>query len=650
MKLASIFTDCAVVQREMYVPVWGKCSPGVEVCAELGHAAGHCRANTDGEFMLRLAPQPAGGPYELKVCAGDERVVLHDIMIGEVWLASGQSNMEYLLGTDWALPAKGREELLARTNARQMMEFLDGICDDDAIRWFSVPRVISGVSESNVAATWQRMDRKNASVFSAVALWYGRFLHEKLGVTIGLVNSSWGGTKVEPWTSRAGLLSNPDTAPMVHELDRAKAGSDFWTIEQRHREFLAQVTTPDGENKGVKQGWAKTDFDDSQWNPMFVPGSWIAQKIANNGAIWLRKKVEIPAAWAGRALKLNLGGVDKQDISYFNGVEVGRTGSGIEACYWDTPRHYDVPAALVQAGCAVIAVRAYSFIYDGSLKGSIHMYTLECPELNDSIDISGTWGAHVEYDSGLISPCMNDIQMPATDDPNTPEILFDCMIRPLIPYAIRGAIWYQGESNANLGAAESRLYRGKLGSLIRDWRTRWEQGDFPFLQVLLASYAWGNDASWAFLRERQMQVCEDLPEVYVANLVDCGEPLDIHPQDKKSVGERLARIALAQVYHENNVAAFGPHAVRFHWETCGVRVEFEHADGLYFKDSLVRGFEIAGRDGKFVPTEQVTIEGTSVVIASKNVIHPCAVRYAWADAPECSLYNQAGLPAYPFRS
>ncbi len=654
MKLASIFTNGAVVQRDVFIPVWGKCTPGAEVFATLASAVGHSFANQDGEFMLRLSPLPAGGPYELKVTAGREEVILSDIMVGEVWLASGQSNMVYCLNSDWtADPPVTLEERIGRLNYQQMQEFLDGITDECALRGFTVPAVISGVAETNVCAEWKRMDRQNAENFSAAALWYGHFLHKELGVTIGLINSSWGGTKVEAWTSRAGLLSNPDTEAMVHELDILKAGNEFWTKgmqEKKHQEFLAEHARLDTGNQGVKKGWAATEFDDSSWVDMEVPGSWISKQIAGNGAVWFRKKVAIPAAWLGKNLRLNLGGVDKHDISYFNGVEVGRTGTGLEECYWGTPRHYEVPSELVDSTEVVIAVRAFSFAMDGSLNGKEYMYNLECPELDESVDISGIWRLGVEYDVGLIDPGTAGKFLVGMDCPNSPGILFDGMIRPLIPYAIRGAIWYQGESNANLGVDEAARYRSKIGAMICDWRTQWAQGNFPFLQVLLAGYDFGKEASWAVLREGQMQICGDLPEIYTANLIDCGEAMDIHPQDKKSVGDRLARVALTQVYRINSKEAYGPQAAEFVREGKQIRVEFTHADGLYFKDNAAKGFEIAGPDGRFVPAEKVTIDGSSVVISSEAVSDPCAVRYAWKDYPECSLYNSSDLPANPFRS
>ena len=320
-----------------------------------------------------------------------------------------------------------------------------------------------------------------------------------------------------------------------------------------------------------------------------------------------------------------------------------------ETIYWNKPRKYPVSAGLAAAGENTIAIRAYSFLFAGAFWGDASCYRLYCPDTDESISLSGIWKAFAEFDMGVLSTA----QPPGPGNPNVPGILFDGMISPLIPYAMRGVIWYQGESNAH-SPQESATYLRKLETMIRDWRYRWGQGDFPFLQVHLANHrkdsAFDPDSAWAVLREMQRLVCENLPEVYMASAIDIGEALDIHPQDKRSVGNRLAANALRNVYHCMDSVPSGPLLRSCTAENGKIRMTFAHADGLTMKEDAAMSFYLAGQDGVFHPAAHVVIEGDSVLADAPEVPNPRTVCYAWSDNPVSSLYNAAGLPASSFRA
>ena len=422
---------------------------------------------------------------------------------------------------------------------------------------------------------------------------------------------------------------------------------DSWDAEK------TMSYTKDPGNKGFALGYAKPDFDDSKWKTMNIPGSWIKQKISGNGSVWIRKKISLPADWNGKDLILETGGIDKHDTAYFNGAEIGKTGKELETSFWNSRRNYNIPGNLVKTGDNVIAIRAYSFIYDGAFIGNEADYQLKRKDDGKGINISGVWKVKPELDLGIVQA--RTLRNLGKGNPNTPGILFDGMINPLIPYAFRGVIWYQGESNAYT-ADDAVSYFNKLKIMIQDWRIRWGQGDFPFIQVQLAGYnpkkrpSYDADEPWNYLRESQRLVCESIPETYMATAVDVGEKADIHPQNKKTVGERLAFSALHHVYNFSEIVPFGPLFRKCIPEGSRIRVVFRNGNGLNIKGDFRKSFFLAGINGAFYPADELSIDGNSILLKSKAVQNPCFVRYAWARWPENTLYNGAGLPASPFRT
>lgn len=642
MKLATLFQDGAVLQRHSFIPVWGHANDNALIKATINSTAVYTRASKAGDFMLRLPPMEAGGPYELIVSDvdGGEEIRLLDIMIGEVWLASGQSNMEHTLFADDA--RKGQYE-----------EFVSLTKDNSGlIRAISLPRTTTGVRESSFVGTWSHMDSENAKSVSAVALWHAYYLQKKLGVAIGIIVSSYGGTLVEAWTSREALLRNPDTAPLVANNDLFfSRNKEMWTTGVYDK--FSKIATPDVGNDGVKRGWANPGFDDTSWDKMNVPGSWVEQKIAGNGSVWIRKRVDLPSSWVGQELILELGGVDKHDITYFNGEEIGRTGSGFETDVYNTTRLYRIKPELVKKGENCIAVRGFSFIYDGSFCTETGKCLIKCTSLNEEIDLCGKWSVAAEIDRGEV-PVRHYGIAPGPGEPGSPGILFDSMIAPLIPYAIKGVIWYQGESNAK-HILSGEQYRKKIVNMVDDWRYRWGQGDFPFIQVELALYtkktSYGGNDFWPLIREAQNEACKVAKNIFVASAIDVGEANNIHPIDKKTVGYRLALVSLLEVYHHSDTKAYGPVIAETEYAGNGyLRLRFKNGEGLHFANGKPEGFFIADMRQEFIEATSVLIDGTTLLVKADLIDDPVAVRYGWANNPSLSLYNGANLPASPFRT
>ncbi len=654
LQLASIFQSGAVFQQQKTIPVWGKTEPLSMLSAEFCGQKIYGKSSAAGDFMLRFGAVEAGGPFVLKVCndTTGENIVLEDILIGEVWLASGQSNMAYRLNdSNFAIPIPP-EEIPSHPARVQEREFCSSIQNGDKFRFINIPQVASGEVETSFNAKWQYMTADNAPFCSAVGAWFGKYIQEKLNVPVGIILSAWGGTIAEAWTSRSGLMSNPDTVPLVQKWDEMRNQSSCADENAKSNVPVAFSDFADPGNRGFDMGFANLDFDDSQWMPFNVPGSWIRQKIAGNGAIWARKTFYLSAAQAEKDFVVKFGAIDKTDITYCNGVEVGRMGEGLDTSCYNVARNYKIPANLLRVGKNVIAVRAYSFAYDGAFCGRSSDFKLESADGKDCIAINGTWNAVAEVDFGIANT--NAMMNYGAGNANTPSILFDSMINPLIPYAMRGVIWYQGESNAKC-MADSYMYYAKLKTLINDWRYYWAQGDFPFIQVQLAGwqdadYPVNEFSAWALLRDIQRKLCDDMPNVYMASAVDIGDADDIHPKDKKSVGFRLAVNALYNVYRCRDVVPAGPLYCGCEAENGKMRIKFKYNNGLTLKDDQPMSFVIAGTDLSFKIADKVEIDGDSLLVSSAAVPFPAAVRYAWGSNPANSLYNGAGLPASPFRT
>jgi sialate O-acetylesterase len=639
IRLAGLFTSHAVLQRNMPVPVWGVTRPDIRVKVTLGEVTAETRSDSSGKFMLRLPPMPAGGPYDMIVLTPDpdDYLRLQDIMVGEVWLCSGQSNMGVrVAGSDYVESDLGP--------------------DDHLVRSFNVPCQARLGRRDDVKGEWVVASSKTIPNLSAVGFFFCRRLATELGVPVGIIHSSWGGTRIEAWISREELVRHEWTRNEINHYESYLYTDTFWNQyfpfePDDHSAFLKNkhlVFATDPGNEGVGKGWAESEFNDTSWDRMELPTMW--QYCGHNfsGVFWFRREVVIPESWAGRDLKLEPGKIDKHDVTYFNGVEVGATGSKFEDEYWDVPRSYSVPGELVKPGRAVIAIRVNSFMAAGGIHGEAEMMRLAPVDggNDEAIGLAGAWRYGVEQNYGLVT--MPELRFGPSNQ-NSPYMLNDNMIQPLIPYAIRGVTWYQGERNTQLPYE----YDWMLRAMIQDWRRAWGEGDFPFITVQLANFAkalpYQERSDWALVREAQVASLAE-PETGLTVTIDIGDAYDIHPRNKVTVGERMAKWALARTYGKGGVCS-GPLYRNSVIEGGRIRIYFDHVgEGLIAKGGELKTFMIAGTNRLFKAAE-ARIEGSTVVVESAEVTEPAAVRYAWADNPDgCNLYNSADLPASPFRT
>lgn len=623
--LASPFTNNAILQHGTAFPVWGKSLPLRDLEVEVGDVTLQGQSQDDGSFLVWCPSMPAGGPHTLKLTDKEsgECVSSDGILFGEVWLASGQSNMEWTLGM---LGEAGADEIAT--------------ANDPWLRQFLVPKATRLGKRSECHGQWTSFLPSHAPAFSAVGYHFAKRLRAELGIPVGILNATWGGTRIEAWMSRNALAGNPTSRASLnrYESDVFNPSAD----RNPHRGYPA-----DPGNDAETQGWASPRHPEDGWKEAELPAPWQAFSRNHSGVYWFRKTVGIPERWLGRVLVLSLGGADKQDITYFNGQRVGSTGEGFQEECWNAPREYIVPSEMAAPGEAVIAVRVYSFVHQGGLHGpasAMRLFPKDDPA--DHIPLTGTWQWKIEHDFGVTIP----IQLPlGPGNPNSPHILFDNMIFPLVPTALRGVLWYQGESNAELSADYASLLQG----LIQDWRGFWGQQRLDFLIVQLANFRTPMDfdaaSSWARIREAQSAALR-LPDTGLAVAIDIGEADDIHPKNKRDVGERLARWALSTTYRKAEIPS-GPIYERMSVERDTVRLHFQHTGaGLRSSGGPLRPFQIAGPDGIFHPAH-VVIEEHTLVVSHPDIHSPVAVRYAWADNPEgCNLVNSAGLPASPFRT
>jgi sialate O-acetylesterase len=520
------------------------------------------------------------------------------------------------------------------------------------IRLFTVPNTVAIEPQKDTRGQWAECNPQTARNFSAVGYFFGRGLHQDLGVPIGLIHTSWGGTVAEAWTSREALAAHEELRPILERsvlalVDYPQALEEY---QRRMAEWEARAYFTDSDNKGFGMGWAALDHDMTDWQPMELPGLWADAGLNIDGVVWFRKEITVPPSWVGKDLTLSLGPIDDCDTTYFNGVQVGATGMDTPEC-WQTPRRYTVPAELAKAGRAVVAVRVYDRWLNAGFAGVPTDMALSPVGGAATVSLAGPWPYKVEASRPEPNPPIPQPQRPlGPDNPNSPSGLYNAMISPLVPYAIKGAIWYQGESNAG----RAYQYRTLFPTMIRNWREVWEQGDFPFLFVQLANFMAvqeqpAEDSAWAELREAQLMTLS-LPNTGMAVIIDVGEADDIHPRNKQDVGARLALAARAVAYGQDIVSS-GPIYDDMRVDGDRVVLSFGHVGGGLTArgGGPLTGFAICGPDRRFVRAD-ARIRGDRVIVSSDEVPEPVAVRYGWANNPVCNLYNTEGLPASPFRT
>ena len=623
LRLSPLFSEGAVVQRGMDVPVFGFAAPGAFVNVEIGGQRAGATADAKGYWIVRVKPLATGRSYVLNVSSNGETVSARDIQSGEVWIASGQSNMEF-------------PELSADDYARAQAEAKSDV------RMFTVIKNTAGEPQRELKGHWDVASGGTVGGFSAVGLSFARELTRKLNVPVGIIHTSWGGTPAEAWTSREALTASPTLKPMVDAFDLAQ--KDYPSAMEAYKKAVGDFVNfkHGGGNEGFMKDWQAVETDESGWNE--VPSGTLLPADFD-GAAWYRKTIDVPADWVGKPLVLNLGPIDDYDTTYFNGIRVGRTGAEDDNGDWLTPRQYRIAPGIVRAGKNVIAVRVFDSAAVGGLYGKVEDMKLSLADGTSSLPLDGTWRLRLEK---ALDPRTAIPQRPmGVGNPNVPMTLYDAMIAPIVPYGIKGAIWYQGESNADRAAQ----YRELFPTMIRDWRAKWGEGRFPFYFVQLANYMARKpepgESAWAELREAQTMTLS-LPNTGMAVAIDIGEAGDIHPKNKREVGRRLALAALAKTYGQPIVYE-GPTYSGLAVVGDTARVTFRNGALATRDNAPPHSFQIAGADGKWAWAD-ATIDGSTVVLRAAGVSKPTMVRYAWADNPDANLTNRAGLPAVPFRT
>ena len=652
-RVSPLVGDHMVVQQGAPVRLTGTDVAGQEVRATMGAAHASARADAGGRWTLALPAVRAGGPYTLTV-EGSSATRFDDVWGGEVWLASGQSNME-----------------LPLTRSSGAAEAAAGGCP--GLRFFLVTPRTAGAPAAEVAGKWQPCAPAAAAGFSAAAFHFARELHRALGVPIGIIQAAWGGTPAEAWTPRETLVGDPMLKPLVDALDQAARDPERRAELARNlAAWEAKNFHQDQGNRGEARGFARAKgAAGGGWSPMEIPQPWENAGLKIDGAVWFRREVTLPAEWAGADLALSLGAIDDFDVTYWNGEKVGATGAETPM-YWSAPRSYVIPGRLARAGRNLIAVRVFDHFGNGGLVATpaqlsvapAHPAALAAGGPGKAVSLAGTWMYRVER---RLPPAVADFSRrpvtPGPDEPTSPTVLWNGEIAPLAGWPIAGVIWYQGESNV----ARATQYRVLFAAMIRAWRSAWQVPALPFLFVQLPNFeppaaevpgqgqpsqpappALG-DSAWAELREAQAQALRE-PRTAMVVALDIGESGDVHPRNKREVGRRLALAALRLVYRRDLVAS-GPVFASAAREGAAMRVRFQSvASGLDTADGAApQGFLIAGPD-RIWHRASARIEVDTVVVSSPEVPSPVAVRYGWGNDPPNTLRNQADLPAAPFRT
>jgi sialate O-acetylesterase len=612
--VSAIFGDHMVLQRGKLDAVWGWSTPGDPVHVRIAGKSATGIAAADGRWQVRIAPPPTGGPYTMTVTDGRRAAEFRDVMVGDVWICGGQSNME--------LPLKftdGAAAVIARA-------------DDPRIRYFTVADRTAYRPTYTLEGRWQVVSPKTAGWLSAVGFYFGRRLERQLHVPIGLVVDSVGGSAGESWASTAALRPLHDYDVPLAQLAR----------------FAAEGEPPYGNyimpwykeyDVGLKRQWYSPGYVPAGWKRVPLPGGFAALGVGARPAVaWFRKEVTLPSPLPrGRAF-IFLGEIQRMDSVYVNGTFVGGS------AWVHHPRIYRIPRDALRPGRNLIAIRILKTLPGSAFLDGASDFHLTLGD-RAVIALAGTWRGKISVDARPPQP----MPLHFANWPVMPAVLYDGMLVPIAPLSITGAIWYQGEQNSPRGYE----YRKLLPAVISSWRRLFGQGDFPFYIVQLPAHGPRSpkptDDGWADIRESQAIVAATVPDSCLAVTTDTGGAVTLHPGNKKPVGDRLARCALARHYGKHVVAS-GPTVGSVERLAHSIRIRFRHAEGgLVAKGGRLEGFSIAGRSRQW-HWARARIHGNAVIVSSPEVPHPRQVRYDWQANPAATLFNGAGLPAGPFRT
>lgn len=609
VKLPALVSDGMILQRNQKLKIWGYADAGEKVNVKFLNKTYSATADNNGNWNIMLPELKAGGPFVMTI----NDITLKDILIGDVWVASGQSNME--------LPMRRLKPLYG-----EEMKTVN----NQNIRFFTVPQKYNFKTPQNDldGGKWEAADPQTILNFSGVAYFFAKNLNEKNKVPVGIIHTSLGGSPVQAWMDANSLKNYPE---YLQEAEKWKNDDLIKSTESGEQALSrAWYAELDQRDIGLQQHWGNFDLDDSSWKTMNVPGSWEDQEGPFEGSVWLRKEITLPKGSAGKTAFLNLGRIKDADVTYINGVKVGNV------TYEYPPRWYDIPAGVLKEGKNIIAVR----ITNGSGKGQFiadKPYYLEIG--GQKIDLEGSWKYKIGAKMEKMAPGQTFIRWKPTG-------LYNYMIHPLINYKVKGFLWYQGESNTG----KPKEYGDLLTTMINDWRSKWNEKDAPFLIVQLANFMEAKnqpvESNWAELRDQQRKVSLTVPQAGLAVIIDAGEWNDIHPLDKKTVGDRLALQAL-KIGDKKEIVADGPVYQSMKIEGNKIRLSFKKGTDDFAPVSELKGFAIKGKDGKYQWAKAQT-EGKNIIVWNEEIKDPVSVRYDWADNPDGNLKNKSGLPASPF--
>jgi sialate O-acetylesterase len=609
VKLPALVSAGMILQRNQKLKIWGYADAGEKVNVKFLNKTYSATADNNGNWNVMLPELKAGGPFVMTI----NDITLKDILIGDVWVASGQSNME--------LPMRRLKPLYG-----EEMKTVN----NQNIRFFTVPQKYNFKAAQNDldGGKWESTNPQTIQNFSGVAYFFAKNLYERNKVPVGIIHTSLGGSPVQAWMDINSLKNYPE---YLQEAEKWK-NDDLIKSTESGEQALSKAWYSELEQSdiGLNQHWQNFDLDDSSWKTMTVPGSWEDQEGPFEGSVWLRKEITLSKSEAGKAAFLNLGRIKDADVTYINGVKVGNV------TYEYPTRWYDIPTGILKEGKNIIAVR----ITNGSGKGQFiadKPYYLEIG--GQKIDLKGTWKYKIGAKMEKMAPGQTFIRWKPTG-------LYNSMIHPLINYKVKGFLWYQGESNTG----KPKEYGDLLTTMINDWRSKWNEKDAPFLIVQLANFMEPKnqpvESNWAELRDQQRKVSLTVPKTGLAVIIDAGEWNDIHPLDKKTVGDRLALQAL-KVGDKKDIIADGPVYQSMKIERNKIRLFFKQGTDDFAPVSELKGFAIKGKDGKYQWAEAKT-EGKNIIVWNDEIKDPVSVRYDWADNPDGNLKSKSGLPASPF--
>ncbi|MDR2651998.1 MAG: hypothetical protein LBC68_06740 [Prevotellaceae bacterium] len=616
VKLPKLISDGMVLQRDVPLKIWGWASPNENITISFNGGEYKCSADADGNWQTVISEQKAGNTAYTMTIEASNSITINDILVGDVWLCSGQSNMEMQI--------------------YEVMDMFAGEIkqiNNPYIRHYKTPRYYNFQQADNdlSGGEWRSATQENIMMFSATAYFFAQNLYDKYNIPIGLINSSVGGSPIEAWISAETLKNYPEH---FKEAEKCADNAYVENTMKLDRENIVNRTLELNKHDIGLSKWHKADVDDSDWDEISLPGYWMEKDVdLKYGVIWFRKEIDVPESMTGKDGILRLGCIVDGDSTFINGAYVGNI------TYEYPPRIYPFKAGLLKQGKNIIAVRV---VCDGKYGGFVEQKPYKIIVDDESIDLTGQW----KYKTGakLSTP-----MQPTTTFHYKPLGLYNGMIAPLLNVPIKGVIWYQGESNTG----RTKEYASLFPALIQDWRTKFDNTQLPFLFVQLANFMkvqrYPSESGWAELRNVQRKAL-DIPNTGMAVTIDIGEWNDIHPLNKKELGRRLALEAQRVAYNESLVSS-GPLYKSVEIQDNSIILTFTSVGSGIYTNLDLHGFAIAGEDGKYVWANAAVVAKDKVKVWSPSVQNPVKVRYAWADNPDdANLKNKEGFPASPFET